>query len=42
MAEAAKIIGRAINKDVAYVQMPYEEHTRALVCGECLQALQVH
>jgi hypothetical protein len=31
MAEAAKIIGRAINRDVAYVQAPYEEHTKNLV-----------
>lgn len=31
MAEAAEIIGRAIDKDVRYVQVPYEEHTKVLV-----------
>jgi uncharacterized protein YbjT (DUF2867 family) len=31
MAEAAKIIGRAINKDVRYVQVPYDEHIKTLV-----------
>ncbi|MEO9362582.1 MAG: NmrA family NAD(P)-binding protein [Nitrososphaera sp.] len=31
MAEVAKIIGRAINKDVRYVQAPYEEHIKTLV-----------
>lgn len=31
MAEAAKAIGRAIDRDVKYVQVPYEEHTKILL-----------
>ncbi len=31
MAEAVKIIGKAINKDVKYVQVPYDEYTKTLV-----------
>lgn len=31
MTEAAKVIGRAIDKDVGYVQVSYKEHTKALV-----------
>ncbi|HEX6562310.1 MAG TPA: NmrA family NAD(P)-binding protein [Nitrososphaera sp.] len=31
MAEATRIIGRAINRNVRYVQVPYDEHIKTLV-----------